>query len=126
MVYKYVSAYKKENGNMEGSIYELIAGIVLGALGLAFSLQYYLKGWKSNKVESSLISMMHKELERYAKQNKELCDEVEKLRVQLRTLNTQLSKIVIENERLHTEVSALSGKLQELGSVRLYGNTGKT
>ena len=96
------------------SISELIIGIVVGVLGVAFTLQHYLKGWKSNKAESSLITMMHKELERYAKQNKELCDEIEKLRDQLRALNTQISQLIIENERLHSQVNNLSIKLQSV------------
>jgi uncharacterized coiled-coil DUF342 family protein len=96
------------------NIIEVITGSIFGLLIIAFGLQQYLKKWKSTEVESSLITLLHNELERYSAQNKELCEEIAKLQIQLRLFNTQITKITSENERLHVEIASLSQQVDRL------------
>ncbi len=62
--------------NSQSNLGELIgaAVVVLGAI--AFGFQKLIKGWKVDNAETSVISLMHTELERMAKQNKTLGEEL--------------------------------------------------
>lgn len=110
-----------------GSVPEAISAYVLALLGGAFGLQQYLKNWKSVKAESSIITLMHIEIERYSKQNKNLHDEVEKLQIQVRDLHSALNTLRLENENLRNDILKLTNLLHQVGSpiVQEYLDTSR-
>lgn len=98
-------------------IAEYAGGISAGLLGTAFLLQKLLLGWKTDKTEVSVISLLHAELERMSSQNTNLSLELGTLQKDLIELNKELRKLSSENQRLHGEVTALTmevGRLQTL------------
>lgn len=103
------------------TVFQLISGFVLGMLALAVGLQKLVQGWKSSDAESSVISIMHEELERMGKQNSILATELNKLQIEIVTLNRELHKLNLENQRLHTEVVALTTEVSRLQSLLNMG-----
>jgi chromosome segregation ATPase len=94
-----------------------ISTLAVGSLAaLAYSLQKYLRNWKSTSTEVSIITMMHTELERMSNQNKLLSDELNKLQRELITLNSELQKMTLENQRLHNEVQEITKQLSRLSA----------
>lgn len=100
---------------------EYAAGIAAGLLGVAFLLQKFLVGWKSDKTESSVISLMHSELERMSEQNTKLSTELGKLQAEVIELNKQLRTLTAENQRLHSEVATLTGEVSRLQAILQKG-----
>lgn len=90
------------------SVFQYSSAAVAGVVGIAFGFQKMLKGFKETSVESSVITMMHSELERLAKQNTTLSTEIHTLQQQIIDLNGQIGVLTIENHRLQTELSKLS------------------
>lgn len=85
---------------------------VLGIVGVAIILsligiQKILKEWKSTNVETSIIDIMHTELERMSEQNTSLSNEIGRLHSEIIQLNQQLQVLSLENRRLQEEVVAL-------------------
>jgi chromosome segregation ATPase len=99
------------------SLSEVFAGLVVGILAIAFGWQKFYNGWKSGEAESSVITIMHEELERMGKQNTLLATELNKLQVEIVTLNRELYKLNLENQRLHTEVVALTTEVSRLQTL---------
>lgn len=102
-------------------IAEYSGGVAAGLLGFAFLLQKFLTGWKSDKTESSIISLMHSELERMSEQNTTLSVELGKLQQDLIDLNQELRKLSSENQRLHSEVAALTAEVTRLRATLREG-----
>lgn len=96
---------------------ELTGAIVVALIAIAFGLQKLVKQWKSVAAESSIMDLMHTELERLANQNKLLTSELNKLQIEILTLNKELRSLSIENNRLHSEVAALTAEVTRLQSV---------
>lgn len=95
---------------------------VLGALALAtitvfIGLQKLLKEWKSTSAETSVITLMHTELERMSNQNSALSIELGRLHTEVINLNQQLQKLSIENQRLQVEVMALTTQVSQFKDI---------
>lgn len=91
------------------------SGLIAGALvAIAFGIQRLLKNWKETSTESSILDMMHTELDRMSQQNIILSSELNKLQVELITLNKELIKLTSENRRLHSEVGGLTYEINKL------------
>ena len=99
------------------TIGQIIAGVLLGLVPVGLGLQKLYNSWKSNATESSLISIVHEELERMGKQNTILATELNKLQLEIVTLNRELHKLNLENQRLHTEVVALTTEVSRLQTI---------
>ena len=95
-------------------IAQLAAAIVVGLIAVSVGLQKILKGWKETNAESSVITLMHEELERMSRQNTLLATELNKLQLEIVSLNKELHKLNLENQRLHTEVVALTTEVARL------------
>lgn len=99
------------------------AGMIAASLvGTAFLLQKFLTGWKADKTEGSVISLMHSELERMSEQNTKLSVELGKLQHEVIELNKQLRTLTAENQRLHAEVVVLTGEVSRLQSILQHGD----
>lgn len=105
------------------SIAEATGLVVTALIFLAFSLQKMFKQWKESSTESSVLSLMHTELERMSKQNTILSQELGKLQVEILTLNSQLRFLTNENQRLHSEIVTLTSEVTRLQSfIAEYNN----
>ena len=102
------------------AIAEYAAAIAFGIFGLVLGIQKLLKGWKETGAESSVITLMHQELERMAAQNRVLLTELSSLQAEIIKLNRELRTMTDENQKLHTEVVSLSaevGRLRDLLAI---------
>lgn len=106
---------------MPTNVAEYAAAIAVGLVGFVVGLQKILKGWKATNAESSVITLMHEELERMSAQNKLLSTELAALQVEILNLNKELRKLTTENQKLHNEVSSLTSEV-----TRLRGLLGPT
>ena len=95
-------------------IIEVSGVVALALISLSFGVQKLLKGWKETSTESSVLTMMHTELERMSSQNTKLSDELNKLQLELVKLNKELFNLTLENQRLHGEVAALTAEISRL------------
>ena len=86
-------------------------------VGLAFGLQKVLKSWKETGAETSVISLMHAELERLSKHNSTLATELHNLQTQLLNLNRNLIEVTAENTRLREEIQSLKEHLERFNST---------
>jgi predicted nuclease with TOPRIM domain len=77
-------------------------------MGVFIGAQKILKNWRSTEAETSIITLMHTELERMSEQNTKLSIELGRLHSEVIALNTELQKLTVENQRLQTEVCALT------------------
>lgn len=93
---------------------EYAAVIAFGLFGLVIGIQKLLKGWKETGAESSIITLMHQELERLAGQNKILLTELSSLQTEIIKLNRELRTMSDENQKLHAEVVMLSAEVSRL------------
>lgn len=98
-------------------ITEIVVGALVGLSGLAIGLQKLVKGWKETSAESSVISIVHSELERLAEQNKFLTAEINRLQVEVITLNKQLKDLIIENQQLNQEIAGLTKEVNRLQTM---------
>jgi predicted nuclease with TOPRIM domain len=92
----------------------VLVPIAVAVVAAVFGIQKLLKGWKESSTESSVITIMHTELERMARQNTTLTTELNKLQIELVTLNSELRKLTLENQQLHAEVAALTAQVTHL------------
>lgn len=83
----------------------------MGLVALSVGVQKLVRDWRSTDAETSVIKMMHQELERMGTQNAKLTEELSKLQNEIVELNNQLIKLNIENNKLQEEVSALTVEL---------------
>lgn len=99
-----------------------LAGGAAALLSIAFLLKKLFSGWKASDTEDSLLSMLHKEVQRMSTQNSTLMTELQGLQREVIILNTELLTLTRENKKLHEQVSLLSNevtRLQELLPERL-------
>lgn len=99
------------------SIAEYAAIAVSALLMLAFVLQKFLNSWKKDAAESSVLALMHTELERMSEQNTKLSVELGTLQSEVIKLNKELRLLTSENQRLHAEVATLTGEVTRLQST---------
>lgn len=97
------------------------AGGAAGLVAVALFLQKFLTSWQSNKAETSVIGMMHTELERMAEQNTRLSEELGKLQQEIIQLNKELRALTKENQRLHSEVTMLTSEVARLQTILQRG-----
>ena len=98
------------------SMPEIFVAALLALIALVLGIQKLLKNWKATEVESSIITLMHTELERMSGQNIKLATELNKLQLELISLNKELNNLTIDNQRLHVEVVALTKEVSRLQS----------
>lgn len=92
-------------------------GIVGGIFAIAMLLQKFLNTFKADKTESSVITLMHTELERMSEQNTKLSVELGKLQNEVIELNKELRALTVENQRLHAEVQSLTAEIVKFKEV---------
>jgi uncharacterized protein YoxC len=98
------------------SLIQTISIVALAIIAFSVGLQKLLKDWKSTNAETSVITLMHTELERMSQQNALLATELNRLQQEMIILNTQLGQLCLENQQLQTEVVALT---QEVNKFRM-------
>lgn len=98
------------------------AGGAAGLVAIAIFLQKFLSSWHSNKAETSVINIMHTELERMAEQNTKLSLELGKLQQEIIQLNKELRALTKENQRLHSEVTMLTSEVARLQTILQKGS----
>lgn len=89
-------------------------GTAVSILALAYGLQKLINGFKIGTAESSILTLMHSELERMSAQNANLSMELGRLQVEVIALNSQLRALTAENQRLHSEVGSLTTEVSRL------------
>jgi predicted nuclease with TOPRIM domain len=95
-----------------------VIGITAMAIIAVFiGTQKLLKDWRTTGAETSIVTLMHAELERLSEQNTQLSTELGRLHGEVITLNRELQKLTIENQRLQLEVVALTKEVARLQSV---------
>jgi chromosome segregation ATPase len=104
-------------------IAQYAAGGAGGLLVLAILLQKFLTGWQTNRAETTVLAIMHEELERMGQQNTKLSQELGKLQSEIIQLNQQLRVLTQENQRLHSEVTALTGEVGRLQTLLKQGGS---
>lgn len=95
----------------------LVAGVIASVVGATLLIQRLLKSWKETSAETSVISLMHTELNRLAQQNSVLTEELAKFQLEVIRLNKQLNDLSIENNRLHSEVVILTQEVSRLQEI---------
>ena len=90
------------------------AGIAFGLFGIVIGLQKMMRGWKETSAGTSVITLMHEELERMSAHNKILSQELASLQVEILNLNKELRNLTSENQKLHQEVSSLTAEVSRL------------
>lgn len=99
--------------------------VALAVMAVFIGAQKILKNWRSTEAETSIITLMHAELERMSEQNTKLSLELGRLHTEVIALNTELQKLTVENQRLQTEVVALTNEISELKALTRKDNNGK-
>lgn len=96
------------------SLIQTVSLVALAVVAFSVGIQKLLRDWKSTNAETSIITLMHTELERMSEQNGVLSKELNRLQQEILVLNNQLSQLCIENQRLQTEVVALTDEVSKL------------
>lgn len=99
------------------SVVQVLGSIALAVIVVFVGIQKLLKDWRTTSAESSVITLMHTELERMAQQNTSLSLELGRLHDEVINLNHQLQKLTIENQCLQAEVVALTREVTRLQTV---------
>lgn len=95
------------------SLIQTVALVALAVIAFSVGIQKLLKDWKSTSAETSVITLMHSELERMSVQNGILATELNRLQQEMIILNNQLSQLCVENQQLQTEVVALTEEVNK-------------
>jgi hypothetical protein len=95
------------------SLIQTVSLVALAVVAFSVGIQKLLKDWKSTHAETSIITLMHNELERMSEQNGLLATELNRLQQEMILLNAQLSQLCIENQQLQTEVVALTEEVNK-------------
>lgn len=95
------------------SVIQTVSLVALAVIAFSVGIQKLLKDWKSTGAETSVITLMHTELERMSAQNGILATELNRLQQEMIILNNQLSQLCIENQQLQTEVVALTEEVNK-------------
>lgn len=106
------------------NLIQTLGAIALAVIFVMIGYQKIAKEWRSDSVENSIISVMHKELERMSQQNTALSTEIGRLHQQILKLSTQIQELSFENQRLQSEVLALTNEVVEFrDTIAVKGNT---
>ena len=95
------------------SLIQTVSLVALAVIAFSVGLQKLLKDWKSTGAETSIITLMHTELERMSEQNGLLANELNRLQQEMILLNNQLAQLCVENQQLQTEVVALTEEVNK-------------
>jgi len=95
------------------SLIQTVSLVALAVVAFSVGIQKLLKDWKSTGAETSIISLMHTELERMSEQNGLLATELNRLQQEMILLNSQLAQLCLENQQLQTEVVALTEEVNK-------------
>ena len=95
------------------SLIQTISLVALAVIAFSVGIQKLLKDWKSTGAETSIITLMHTELERMSEQNGLLANELNRLQQEMILLNNQLAQLCVENQQLQTEVVALTEEVNK-------------
>jgi len=95
------------------SLIQTVSLVALAVVAFSVGIQKLLKDWKSTHAETSVITLMHTELERMSVQNGILATELNRLQQEMILLNTQLAQLCVENQQLQTEVVALTEEVNK-------------
>jgi predicted nuclease with TOPRIM domain len=95
------------------NLIQTVSLVALAVVAFSVGIQKLLKDWKSTGAETSIITLMHNELERMSEQNGILATELNRLQQEMILLNSQLSQLCIENQQLQTEVVALTEEVNK-------------
>jgi archaellum component FlaC len=87
---------------------QAVSLVALAVIGVLLGVQKILKNWRTTEAETSLITLMHTELERMSEQNTKLSVELGRLHIEIIALNKELQKLTVENQHLRNEVCALT------------------
>lgn len=99
------------------SLAKLAGAITAGLVTFALGIQQAMKRWLSTSAETSVLSLLHEELERLAEQNSKLSEYVNKLQLEATRINLELGKLQLENQKLHAEVVSLTREVMRLRSA---------
>ena len=97
----------------------VVAGLAI--IAVFIGTQKLLKDWKSTNAETSIITLMHQELERLSEQNTSLSHELGRLHNEIIKLNQELHNLTVENQRLHKEVVTLTSEVNRLQTMLTKG-----
>ena len=95
------------------SLIQTISLVALAVVAFSVGIQKLLKEWKSTNAETSVITLMHTELERMSEQNGLLSKELNRLQQEMITLNNQIAQLCVENQQLQSEVVALTNEVSK-------------
>ena len=98
---------------------QLIGGGLASIFAILFLLQKFITGFKTEKTETSILGLMHQELERMSQQNTKLSVELGKLQEEVIELNQQIRNLNEENQQLHTEISRLTTEISKLKELSI-------
>lgn len=102
------------DSNFEQSL-QATSLVAIAVIAVFIGAQKILKNWRSTEAETSIITLMHTELQRMSEQNTKLSLELGRLHTEVIALNSELQKLTVENQHLRTEVCALT---QEVSSFK--------
>ncbi len=105
------------------SVIQILGTVSLAVIAVFVGVQKLAKDWRANSAESSVITLMHTELERMAEQNTQLSVELGRLHSEVIALNHQLQKLTVENQHLQAEVVALTKEVTRLQTVLHKGGS---
>ena len=71
------------------SLIQTVSLVALAVVAFSVGIQKLLKDWKSTNAETSVITLMHTELERMSQQNGLLATELNRLQQEMILLNAQ-------------------------------------
>ena len=104
------------------SFIQVLGMLALAIITLFVGVNKLLKGWQNDSTETSIIKLMHTELERLSKQNTELSIELGRLHTEVIALNKQLQQLTVENQLLQNEVISLTREVSRLQTVLHKGD----
>jgi predicted nuclease with TOPRIM domain len=104
---------------------QAVSLVALAVIGVFIGLQKILKNWRSTEAETSIITLMHTELERMSEQNTKLSIELGRLHTEIIALNSELQKLTMENQCLQREVIALTTEISNLKNLTQKEKYGK-
>ena len=95
------------------NLIQTVSLVALAVVAFSVGIQKLLKEWKSTNAETSVITLMHTELERMSEQNGLLSKELNRLQQEMITLNNQIAQLCVENQQLQSEVVALTNEVSK-------------
>jgi peptidoglycan hydrolase CwlO-like protein len=111
--------------NITDQLVEGAGLIALAVIAVFVGAQKIIKDWRGTSAETSVITLMHNELDRMSTQNTALSTELGRLHTEIIALSTQLQNLTLENQRLQVEVIALTAEISELKTITQKEKYGK-